>query len=70
MPFLDYFRCYCCKKNADELPDLPPETPIAVRTHPKGPTMVSYDFERAVGARRAFDALPEKNIQRDTRRVI
>lgn len=54
MPFLDYFRCCCCKKKP-----IPVPPPIIVPTRINRPTMVSYDFERATGMKRAFDALPE-----------
>jgi hypothetical protein len=53
MPFLDYFRCCCCKKPAIE----PPVEPVAAVLHVKHPTMVSFDLESHKGMRRAFDTL-------------
>lgn len=55
MPFLDYFRCCCCKKPSLAQPYA--QSPAQVRVN--HPTMVSYDFETTMGVRRAFDALPE-----------
>ena len=55
MSFLDYFRCCCCKKKP-----IPASAPTVAPTRINHPTMVSYDFERATGMKRAFDALPEE----------
>lgn len=43
MPFLDYFKCWCCKPK-------PPVNP----GHKRAPTKISYDLEKAEGMKRSL----------------